>query len=163
MQFTVPQFIDIENKIIGPISVRQFITLMVAAILIYVSYELFSPINFWLAMFNAVLIFAFFGTLAFLKISGRPFHYFLLNLFNTVKDPRLRVWSKEFSKADMVFKEEKAIPPKVIPKKPPLSLSRLSRLSLIVDTGGAYQEEGIFEENASDYGNQSILIKEKKK
>jgi hypothetical protein len=28
-QFVVPQFIDVEDKIIGPISVRQFLTLMV--------------------------------------------------------------------------------------------------------------------------------------
>lgn len=155
MQFTVPQFIDIESKIIGPISARQFIILLVAGILIYVNYEIFSPINLWLALFNSVVIFAFFGTLAFLRISGRPFHYFLLNLFNVLKDPRLRVWSKEFSKVDLVFKEEKTLPPKVIPKKPPLSLSRLSRLSLIVDTGGAYQEEGIFENNAVDSINLS--------
>jgi hypothetical protein len=30
MQFVVPQFIDVEDKIIGPISVRQFLTLLVA-------------------------------------------------------------------------------------------------------------------------------------
>ncbi|KKS92044.1 MAG: hypothetical protein UV69_C0039G0006, partial [Parcubacteria group bacterium GW2011_GWE2_43_12] len=28
-QFVVPQFIDVEDKIIGPITVRQFIIIMV--------------------------------------------------------------------------------------------------------------------------------------
>lgn len=151
MQFTVPQFIDIESKIIGPVSVRQFVIMLLSGVLIYINYEIFGNINFWFFALSSVGIFAFFGTLAFLRINGRPFHYFMLNLFNAFKDPRLRVWSKQFSKDDIVFKKEKIQPPKVIPKKKPLSLSRLTRLSLIVDTGGAYKEDRILEESSTDY------------
>ena len=57
----------------------------------------------------------------------------------------------------MVFKKEKIQPPKVIPKKKPLSLSRLTRLSLIVDTGGSYKEDEVLEEKSTDY-----IIKKKK-
>lgn len=30
-QFLVPQFIDVENKIIGPLTVRQFVIFLIAA------------------------------------------------------------------------------------------------------------------------------------
>ena len=151
-QYVVPQFIDIESKIIGPISVRQFIILLATGILIYANYELFGSINFWYFGISSLFIFAFGGTLAFLKINGRPFHYFLLNLFNTFKDPRLRVWNKEFTKKDFKIKKPKSPDTKVIARKKPLSISNLSRLSLVVDTGGAYRdEENIFEKPSVEY------------
>jgi len=146
-QFVVPQFIDVESKIIGPISVRQFIMLLATGIVIYINYELFSRVNFWYFAISSLFIFAFGGTLAFLRINGRPFHYFLLNLFNTFKEPRLRVWNKEFTKIDFKKKKERPVGSKVIPLKKPLSSSRLAKLSLIVDTGGAYKEEDFFNNN----------------
>jgi hypothetical protein len=141
MQFTVPQFIDIESKIIGPLSVRQFVTMLVAAVFIYLDYQLFFNVNFFLFAVIAVLLFALAGLFAFLRLNGRPFHYFLLNLFNTMKEPRLRVWSKSFTKSDFKYKEEKPRAPVVIPHKKPLTASKLTQISLIVDTGGAYQDE----------------------
>ncbi|MDZ7799052.1 MAG: PrgI family protein [Patescibacteria group bacterium] len=151
-QYTVPQFIDIESKIIGSISVRQFIILLAGGIVIYLNYELFGSINFWYFGITSLFIFAFTGTLAFLKINGQSFQYFLLNIFNIIKDPRLRVWNKEFSKKDFQVKKSKSPDTKVIAKKEPLSLSHLNRLSLVVDTGGAYKDEDkIFKKSTVKY------------
>ena len=146
MQFIVPQFIDVENKIIGPISVRQFVTLLAGGMVIYLDYEILHNVNFWWFAITGIFIFALTGTFAFFKVNGQPFYYFLLNLFNTFKDPRLRVWNKRFTISDFKRKEEKALPLQIIPHKKPLSASKLTRLALIVDTGGAYQEDGILEE-----------------
>jgi hypothetical protein len=38
-------------------------------------------------------------------------------------------------------KKEKFVPAEVIPTKKPLTASKLTQLSLVVDTGGAYHEE----------------------
>lgn len=149
MQFTVPQFIDVENKIIGPISVRQFVTLLVGGVIIFLDYQLLYNINFFFFAATGVILLALSGTFAFLRINGRPFHYFLLNIFNTFKEPRLRVWSK--AKSDFKFKQEKVTPPLVIPQKKPLVASKLTQLSLIVDTGGVYQEEGVLEKKPGEY------------
>lgn len=134
-QFMVPQFIDIENKVIGPISVRQFLILLATGGIIFVLYELFSFVIF--AVFGT-LILAFGGTLAFARISGQPFHIFLLNFIQTMKRPKLKVWQREIviSKAE----EIKKIPPRFVPKKP-VTRSRLAELSIAVDTGGVYQPE----------------------
>ena len=79
-------------------------------------------------------------TFAFLKINGRPFHYFLLNLIQTLRRPSLKIWNKEVY-FDEIAKEKKTPTPKYIPPKQHLSATRLSELSLVVDTGGAYREE----------------------
>ena len=73
MQFVVPQFIDVENKIFGPISVRQFIIILATLGLIWVWWELFT---IWLAAILGVFTFAVGGTFAFVKINGQSFHIF---------------------------------------------------------------------------------------
>jgi hypothetical protein len=139
MQFIVPQFIDIEPKIIGPITPRQFIILIITGTLIFLAYKLS---DFTLFVIEAVILFALGGTLAFLKINGRPVHYFLLNVIETLKRPSLRIWRKEpLLERELKIKEEKIeLPPPPTPRKP-LPLKRLSEIALIVDTGGVYQEE----------------------
>ena len=39
-QFTVPQFIDVEDKVIGPITVRQFIIMLAGFLAIAICYKL---------------------------------------------------------------------------------------------------------------------------
>lgn len=140
-QFIVPQFLDVEGKIIGPLTVRQFLIFLVGAGLIFIVFKLAS---FWMAAIEGLLIFALTGVFAFLKINGRPFHYFLLNMLQTLRRPTLKVWNKEVY--DFKERKEKVapLPPPAAPKQR-LSDSRLTELSLVVDTGGAYQE-GLNEE-----------------
>lgn len=141
MQFIVPQFIDIETKIIGPITPRQFIILIVTGGLIFISYKLF---DFALFILAAVVLFGIGGALAFFRVNGRPVHYFLLNVFQTMKKPGTRVWRKEFIPVvEKRFKDktkEKKEEKIIIPRKP-LSTARLSQAALLVDTGGRYEEE----------------------
>lgn len=144
MQFTVPQFIDVEDKIFGPISVRQFLTFLIGAVLIFANYQIVYKAmipNFWLFLISSIFIFAVSGAFAFFKVNGRPFHYFLLNLLVTMQKPRLRVWNKRVERADVIQPEDVVEIVETIPVKKPLTVSKLTELSLIVDTGGAYQED----------------------
>ena len=136
-QFVVPQFLDVENKIIGPLTVRQFIIFLVGAGLIFIVFKLAS---FWAAAIEGVLIFSLTGTFAFLKINGRPFHFFLLNLIQTLRRPGLKVWNKQVF-AESVKEEKIPVVAKSNLVKKHLTATRLSELSLVVDTGGAYREE----------------------
>lgn len=140
-QFTVPQFIDVEDKILGPISVRQFLILLVGGGIGFIFYTI---ADFTLFIFLAVIDLAITGTLAFFKVNGVPFHFFILNVLQTTKRPRLRVWHNEVSVAD-IRREMKQPPEKktteVIATKRPLGHAPLSQLSLIVDTGGMYKGE----------------------
>jgi len=139
-QFVVPQFIDVEDKIIGPITTRQFIILLVVAIILFIFYKLMTFIYF---LVFGIPIFGMGVTLAFVKINGQPFHYFLLNLLQTMRRPWLRVWNKELTTAE-VRRYLKPVEIKVMvprPVKEPLAATKLSELSLIVNTGGVYRGE----------------------
>lgn len=137
-QFVIPQFIDVETKIIGFITVRQFVILIIGGFFIFLSYKL---CDFALFLVLGIIIFALTGTLAFLKINGRPVHYFLINFFETLRKPKLKIWYKEWSNAELTASlyKPKEPPAIVIEKKGFISQSRLAELSLMVDTGGVYK------------------------
>lgn len=139
-QFTVPQFIEVENKIIGPVTTRQFIILLTVGIVIFILYKILAFTYF--AIF-ALLLFGSAVVLAFLRINGQPFHFFLLNLLETWRRPGLKVWDKERSDVELRSHLKSPKPPPTIPKprKEPLTSSRLAEIALIVDTGGVYSAE----------------------
>ncbi len=135
-QFTVPQFIEVEDRIIGPITVRQFIILLSGGLLIVLFYKIFDFSLFLVASIVVALICL---TFAFVKINGMPFHFFILNLLQTLRNPRLRVWQV----SDMINKEapEAAATEKTAAPAAHYSSSRLNELALIVDTAGYYRGE----------------------
>ena len=139
-QFVVPQFIDSEDKIIGPVTVRQFIIMLVTILTDAVFYKLL-PFSWFI--FVGVVVLAFGGIVAFARINGMPFHYFLLNISQTFRRPGLRVWDKEKTNAELkVYSESKVeevpLPPE---RKTAPTTSRLQELTLVVDTGGVYKPE----------------------
>lgn len=137
MQFVVPQFIDIEPKIIGPISPRQLIILIITAGGIFLCWKLFSLVTFILV---SLVILGLGITFAFVKVGGQDFHYFLLNLIQSYRLPQLRIWKKELIPVKQAKETEIKEPLPPSPKEP-LKPKRLSELALIVDTGGAYNPE----------------------
>ena len=139
-QFSVPQFIDVEDTIIGPITVRQFILLLVGALLAFTFYRLFT---FTIFIGTANVDISLFATLAFAKINGRPIHFFFLNIIQTLRRSKVRVWNRNVYVQQMTFIREKKeeIVEKVKPKKRMVTGSRLDDLSLLVNTGGVYKEE----------------------
>jgi hypothetical protein len=137
-QFTVPQFIDVESKIIGPITTRQFLILLCAAIVIAICYKLF---DFSLFVTMAVIIFIIASTFAFAKINGRPFHFFVLNATQTLRRPRLRVWNNKVTPVEQVQREPYVKAEFKAEPKEYYKTSRLAEMALIVDTKGRYKGE----------------------
>lgn len=139
-QYVVPQFIDAEDKIFGPITARQFILLMVGGLLEFGLFKLLSFVTFLLVGIPLLILV---GTFAFAKVNGQVFHYFVLNLIQTAKKPKLRIWNKVYTESQLraYMKEEAPAPPPVIPYKAAVSTSRLSELTLVVNTGGVYKPE----------------------
>jgi hypothetical protein len=139
-QFVVPQFIDVEDKIFGPVTARQFVILLVSGLLIVLAYKLAD-----FALFVFILVILGGGALvtAFVKINGQPFHYFVLNIIQTLRRPALRIWNKVYDSADLkrLRDEAKVVVPEAIKAIPKLSYSRIRDLSLTVNTGGYYQSE----------------------
>lgn len=114
MQFKVPQNIDMEDRIIGPLTLNQFLYLLIGGIIIYILFNYLVPIRLTfvfvlLAVPIGVISFAF----AFVKIQDRPFIEFALAAVKYLSLPRTRAWQrvteKEVKKIEKVTKIE---PPK---------------------------------------------------
>ncbi|MDP2629862.1 MAG: PrgI family protein [Candidatus Uhrbacteria bacterium] len=140
-QITVPQFIENEDRILGPITVRQFVIILVACALIFVAYKTTDLTAF---IFSAILIVGCAGVLGFVRINGQPFHFFILNVARTASRPTLRVWRKDVRRvirSAKETKEEKAQKEIAAIQPPRVTGHRLADIALIVDTGGAYMGE----------------------
>ena len=141
-KFIVPQFIDNEDKILGPVTVRQFILSLVSGFFIFIEYKIFTTAPF---IFAAVLTAAVGGAFGFIKLNGQPFHIFFLNFVRTMSRPKLRVWDKTPTDADLrlIIKPQTVAEPeeKGTYHKPRPGSSHLRDLTLTVNTGGVYQSE----------------------
>lgn len=139
-QFVVPQFIDAEDQILGPVTARQFVILMFAFLLDFLLFKLLSFVTFLLTGIPVIVLA---GILAFVKINGQPFHFFILNLIQTLKKPKLRIWDKRLTNGQLkdYIKREPPLPPPTVYRKAAISKSRLQELTLVVNTGGVYQPE----------------------
>ncbi|MBI2406599.1 MAG: PrgI family protein [Candidatus Harrisonbacteria bacterium] len=92
MQYQVPQFIETEDKIIGPLTLKQFLIASGGVLVIFLSFFIFTP-------FLAVLVSMFIGTLtavlAFVRYNGRPITSFIGSALNYFFRPRLYVWKRK--------------------------------------------------------------------
>lgn len=145
MQFVVPQFIEVESKVIGPISVRQFIILMATAGIMFIWYSIFSTVPF---LIISVFTFAIGGTFAFAKVNSQPFHEFALSLTQTIRRPKLSLWHRVIKqqvviKSTRKDKKEDRLKSKDKLYKPDVSREHIAELSMIVDTKGQYSPEDL--------------------
>ena len=105
MQFEVPQFIEIEDKIFGPLSWRQFLYVaggmgMAVAMFLLLPFIFFAIFGLPLALLSAAL--------AFYPINNRPFSFFLEAVVNYITKERLYLWRK---KEIPLHKQTKHLPP----------------------------------------------------
>lgn len=149
MQFAVPQFIEAESKVIGPISVRQFIILLGTAGVVFVLYELLS---FWIFILPGLVTLGIGLVFSFAKVNSQPFHVFILSIIQTFRRPRLSVWNHQGIAPIIAGKNKRNKPDRTAPPaaKGDMTESRLAELSLIVDSGGKYSPSNPM--NPSEYG-----------
>lgn len=99
MEYQVPQFIEVEDKIFGPLTWKQFVYVaggvgLCAVILLYL------PLIF--AIMLCVPVAAFTGALAFYKVNGKTFTDILSAGFSYYTKNRLYLWKREPKSVDSV-------------------------------------------------------------
>lgn len=105
MQYQVPQFIDTEDKVVGPFSLRQFLYVGVACGISGLCYFL---VQTWLFLIIAVVLIGGSLALSFVKINGRPLIKIGMSAFNFYWRPQAYVW-----KSDHPVQEYKPTPARV--------------------------------------------------
>lgn len=137
MQFSVPQFIEVEDKIFGPFTFKQFIFIVGGAGLSYFVYSLL-PQKIALVAMLPVMGFAL--ALAFYKINDRPFLNILESAFYYTIRGKLFLWKhtdkvKEVAKDNGENKEKEA-------ELPSLSESKLKDISWSLDINEYVDDAG---------------------
>ncbi len=112
MRFEVPQFIDIEDKIFGPFTWKQFVYLLGGAGACFI---LFVTLPFVLFVVAAAPIIALSAGLAFYQVNNRPFVVLLEAFFSYFTGARLYLWQKVEKKAAPKKVEEAAQKPTYLP------------------------------------------------
>ncbi|MBI2097833.1 MAG: PrgI family protein [Candidatus Vogelbacteria bacterium] len=127
MNFQVPQFIEVEDKIFGPLTFKQFVYLAGGGGAVFMAYALLPIyLSVWLMIPLAVLALA----LAFYKVNNRPFINVLESAFRYALTHKLYLWKKQPKAVEpttITLGREK---PTAIPK---LSQSKLRDLAWSLD------------------------------
>ncbi len=101
-KFRIPQEVQIEDRIFGPITMRRLIVLTVGGGITYMFYVGTQNSGF-AVWFPLVFIFGSLTfALAFLEPFGMKFHKFLARAIEFFTLPRLRLWDKRYSQ-DIFF------------------------------------------------------------
>ena len=134
MRFTVPQFIEYETKIVGPLTFKQFIFIGLAGA---IGFVLYYSVPF--AIFLAAAIILGIGSLAlaFLKINGLSLTSVLQNFFTFSLSPKIYLWKKREMPPKMIIKKEALKEEKEIAPESDLKIaekSQLKKLSAEIET-----------------------------
>ena len=140
MEYQVPQFIEVEDKIVGPLTLRQFIYIA-GAVGLCVVFFFYVPTVF--AFVLSALVVGFAAALAFYKVNGKPFIEVLEAGFNYYTGSKLFLWKHEEPKivqktpaTEAAAAAEKAMS---TPHAPKLTRGKLSEHAWSLDvkpTGG---------------------------
>ncbi len=91
-QFQVPQFIDVEDKILGFVTMRQFFIMLIP---LTVAGVLYFILDIWLMLIITLPVTGIAVVFAFYKPNGMKFSRFLGSFLSYTFKPRLYVWKRE--------------------------------------------------------------------
>lgn len=133
MRFNVPQFIEHEAKIVGPLTFKQFIFIGLA---IASGAMLYFTTPFIVFIIGSTFLGGIALALSFLKINGIPFSKILISLFKFGGLPKIYIWQR---KEEPIIKTYKKPEAPLVLKKEGLSLkvareSRLKKLQTEIET-----------------------------
>jgi hypothetical protein len=130
MQFQVPQFIEIEDKIFGPLTLKQFLYLAggagaVIALYIYIPWKI-------VAIIIDIPIIAFALALTFYKINDKPFVDVVQSAFYYFLGSKLFLWKKA-EKKPVTQLQDQIQKAKSLVSVPKMSGSKLKDLTWSLD------------------------------
>lgn len=130
MEYQVPQFIEVEDKIIGPLTFKQFIYLTGAAGLCVV---FFSYLPFWLAALLSLPVVGLAVALSFYRVNNKPLIDMIEAGFNYYTAKKLLLWKQPVPGTTVT--EERDAAPQVSEARaaPRISRGKLSELAWSLD------------------------------
>ena len=90
MQFRVPKSIDVEDKIVGPLTIKQAVFVVGSGAIAYLLYQIITPT--FLAIVLAIPFVGLGLGLAFIRINGQSFIVLLQAIFKFLTTDRFYLW-----------------------------------------------------------------------
>lgn len=147
MQFKVPQNIDMADRIVGPLTLVQFLYVLIGGIVVYFLFTTIAPISGTLFLLSALPVAVFSLALAFLKIQDQPFPKFVGSFIFFLVRPKVRIWHKEGISAGLkIVPDVKKMGDDPVQGKK-IKKSELEKLIQVMDTG----DDAIGRENPSEH------------
>ncbi len=135
MRFEVPQFIEIEDKIFGPLTWRQFLYLGGG---VGMGIVLFFTTPFIIFLIFGLPLALLAGALAFYPVNSRPFSYFLEAIIGYLRGQKLYLWKRH---SEAVHKYQ--FTPSQIPDQPLGGASGVSNTSKITSLARRLELEAL--------------------
>lgn len=132
MMFNVPQFIDIEDKIAGPLTWRQLLWMIGLGAILLVLFNVLEKGAFYVVAIPTAVLFA---ALAFYRPNNQPLILYVAYSFMFLFRPKIAVWERPT--AHTVKKAEAPVAPKETALKDKrVTLDELKNLARVVDQHG---------------------------
>jgi hypothetical protein len=125
VRYQVPQFIEVEDKIFGPLTFKQFIYLAGGGGLCLL---FFTLLPLWLTILLGLPVAVFALALAFYKVNGRPFIVTVEHAFGYFFGTKLYLWKPRKPGAPAAQAAQQSVPG-AVPSVPKLSDSKLKDLA----------------------------------
>jgi len=135
MRFNVPQFIEQETKIVGPLTFRQFAFIGTAGV---IGLILYTSVPFPIFLVVSIVVGGIAVAMAFLKIGGISLPALIGNFLKFGAEPKIYIWERKEQPGIKIYKsapekkkteeEEEELPLKIAGK------SRLKRMHTEIET-----------------------------
>lgn len=123
MRYQVPQFIEVEDTIFGPLTIKQFVYLAGGA---GVGLAVFTTLPLIVAAVIALPVVGLALALAFYKVNGRPFVVSLEHAFSYVISRKLYLWK---AKPGLLQETQRPAAPETLPTAPRITQGKLKDLA----------------------------------
>lgn len=91
MQFKVPQFLEIEDKIFGPFTFKEFVYLVGGGGICFILYRL---LGIWIGAVPILIVGSLAGMLTFYKPNNKPFIFMLQSMIKYLFQDKLYIWER---------------------------------------------------------------------
>jgi hypothetical protein len=132
MMFSVPQFIDIEDKIAGPLTWKQLLWMIGMGAALLVMFNTFDKALFFILAIPVILLFV---ALAFYRPNGIPLITFIFQMFFFLFRPKISVWERPVQRLPQSQPKE-SLPVAAGPSDKRITADRLKELAGILDNQG---------------------------
>lgn len=129
MQYSVPQFIDVEDKVVGPFTGKQALFMVIGFGILIVAFTFFQFSFFMIIALPTIIMTLLF---AFWKPKGYTVSRWITNIINFSTTPHLYIWRREPESRMFKLTQKKKNNEDIEETK--VSKNRIKELAWLLDT-----------------------------